>query len=171
MNEQAWKEQAALEPCPFCGNYPHPYVQNDDCPLPGDYGKDGGRFYRVVWCEKCGAEGGKRETDTEAIAAWNRRPLVQQAIAAERGEPVDVAKHHPLCSIQKGERCDYDCAREYTAPPTEAQIRAAERERCAKVADEHRCKPDSPVHRGTDNTARMIAAAIRSLKESDNGTG
>ena len=53
--------------------------------------------------------------------------------------------------------------------PLVQQAIAAERERCAKVADEHRCKPDSPVHRGTDNTARMIAAAIRSLKESDNG--
>lgn len=103
-------------------------------------------------------------------------PIVQQAIAAERGEPVAVP--HVVYDMKMP---PYHYQKPYTgsggsisvpsAPPTEAQIRADERERCAKVADEHRCKPDSPVHRGTDNTARMIAAAIRSLKESDNGAG
>jgi len=93
-----------------------------------------------------------KESMAIAEALW---PLVQQAIAAE------------------GERYASNLQKTQIAPPapTEAQIRADERERCAKVADEHRCKPDSPVHRGTDNTARMIAAAIRSLKESDNGAG
>ena len=140
MNEQAWKEQAALEPCPLCAG-------------PAQISSAGFGYY-TIHCEACRVvQPGKPRA--EAIAAWNTRPLVQQAIADER------------------ERCTSNLQKTQIAPPapTEAQIRADERERCAKVADEHRCKPDSPVHRGTDNTARMIAAAIRSLKESDNGTG
>lgn len=37
------------------------------------------------------------------------------------------AKHHPLCSIHKSGRCDYDCARDYTPKPAD-QLGEARRE-------------------------------------------
>lgn len=156
MNEQAWKEQAARVLCgaDSCWDYDTLPEQRSEISATED------SFCKDYWRKL-------------AAALY---PIVQQAIAAERGEPVAVP--HVVYDMKMP---PYHYQKPYTgsggsisvpsAPPTEAQIRADERERCAKVADEHRCKPDSPVHRGTDNTARMIAAAIRSLKESDNGAG
>lgn len=60
---------AKLLPCPFCGNAPNPVPQNDYCRLPPP---DKG-YFQTIWCENCGAQGAKRKTDKEAIAAWNRR--------------------------------------------------------------------------------------------------
>lgn len=86
-----------------------------------------------------------KESMAIAEALW---PLVQQAIAAE------------------GERYASNLQKTQIAPPapTEAQIRADERERCAKVAE-----GQAPV--ASNHAAYTIAAAIRSLKESDNGAG
>ena len=62
-----------LKPCPFCGCAPDPVPQNDDCPVPAGAQADG-QYYLTIWCEECGAEGGKRLTRADAIAAWNTRP-------------------------------------------------------------------------------------------------
>lgn len=35
------------------------------------------------------------------------------------------AFHHPLCSVQKGGRCDYDCARDYAPEMTPSDVKAA----------------------------------------------
>lgn len=81
--------------CPFCGSAPNPDPQNDDCPLP-----DGsGRYHQTIWCENCGAEGGKRRTDAEAIEAWNQRaatpvseaePVAWRDVLAERRRHVEA---------------------------------------------------------------------------------
>lgn len=48
-----------LKPCPFCG-FQHPITI-----------ESGGRVY--VECPLCGAETSSRETEEEAIEAWNTR--------------------------------------------------------------------------------------------------
>lgn len=45
--------------CPFCGS--RATILNRPVPV------------RFVACLDCGAEGGSRRTEEEAIAAWNRR--------------------------------------------------------------------------------------------------
>lgn len=62
----------ALKACPFCGASPWPDLQNGN-EIPGDYGPNGGRSFKLVWCNTCGASGAEKETETEAIAAWNTR--------------------------------------------------------------------------------------------------
>lgn len=81
----------ALLPCPFCGSYPNPDPQNDDCPLPGSYGKDPVAYYQTIWCEQCGAESGKRTTEAEAIAAWNTRTPDRPAENAKSSGEVRAA--------------------------------------------------------------------------------
>ena len=121
-------------------------------------------------------------------------PLVQQAIAAERGEPVAVP--HVVYDMKMP---PYHYQKPYTgsggsisvpATPalTEAQIRADERERCAKVAERYVGSTPPRYKSGIERRATTsqqadnyinamkvraadIAAAIRSLKESDNGAG
>ena len=106
-------------------------------------------------------------------------PAPAQALstqAAERGEPVTEKRIVALGNIALAYENDqrenafdialdaaYSAGRK-SAPPTEAQIRADERERCAKVAE-----GQAPV--ASNHAAYTIAAAIRSLKESDNGAG
>lgn len=137
-------------------------------------------------------------------------PLVQQAIAAERGEPVaekalrvadelftaalklPADEQHLWLFSEEGMDAwqtirgaihgfDHECL---SAPPTEAQIRADEQERCAKVAERY-VGSDPPRYESgierrattsqqADNCinamkvrAAEIAAAIRSLKEPD----
>ena len=34
---------------------------------------------------------------------------------------------------------------------------------CILIANEHRCKPNGPLHRGQDNTTRLIAEEISGL--------
>jgi len=75
MNEQAWKEQAGLEPCPFCeqpltiGGGVNPYGR---CDTKGCW-MNASRISVAI-------------DDPKMVAIWNTRHLVQQAIAAERGE-------------------------------------------------------------------------------------
>ena len=120
--------------------------------------------------------------DKHAVALY---PLVQQAIAAERGP---VAVPHVVYDMKMP---PYHYQKPYTgsggsisvpsAHPTEAQIRADERERCAKVAERY-VGSDPPRYESgierrattsqqADNCinamkvrAAEIAAAIRSLK-------
>lgn len=60
----AWEvpEMTELLPCPFCG---------------GEARESGERFENTilswVYCASCGAAGGYRHTEAEAIAAWNTR--------------------------------------------------------------------------------------------------
>lgn len=193
MNEQAWKEQAALEPCPFCGEAEKLSVKYYVAIDPNGFDA----FY--VRCDKCFARGpnvGVNDYDrepfkNEAAALWNNRHLVQQAIAAERGEPVAVP--HVVYDMKMP---PYHYQKPYTgsggsisvpsAPPTEAQIRAEAYERCAKVAEgyvgstppryESGIERRATTSQQADNClnaikvrAATIAAAIRSLKEADNG--
>lgn len=148
-------------------------------------------------------------------------PIVQQAIAAERGEP--VAAGHCKISYRNGIRAAVTWLYERVkimndphakvvlnvsadhmskelihngeslltpaaASPTEAQIRAEAYERCAKVAEgyvgstppryESGIERRATTSQQADNClnaikvrAATIAAAIRSLKEADNGAG
>jgi Lar family restriction alleviation protein len=68
---------ADLLPCPFCGGAPfigHIYVthhlSNGD-ELKGEQ--------RRLRCRECGSEGAQRNTEAEAIAAWNRRAALSRA--------------------------------------------------------------------------------------------
>lgn len=67
-------EEEGLKPCPFCGCAPNSVPQNDDCTIAENLRVPGGPvYYLTIWCEECGAEGGKRPTAAEALAAWNSR--------------------------------------------------------------------------------------------------
>lgn len=197
MNEQAWKEQAGLEPCPFCeqpltiGGGVNPYGR---CDTKGCW-MNASRISVAI-------------DDPKMVAIWNTRHLVQQAIAAERGEPVAVP--HVVYDMKMP---PYHYQKPYTgsggsisvpsAPPTEAQIRADERERCAAWLreDEQGRFVEGPEIEETfynrdDYTGEECTwtekrkprrlrtrfdfaeaiergehAAIRSLKEADNGAG
>ena len=187
MNEHAWKEQAArvlaasdgLNYDEVCGVDADP--DNGYC----DSGTCVAAFY-----EDHDADHARVMYDKHAVALY---PLVQQAIAAERGEPVAVP--HVVYDMKMP---PYHYQKPYTgsggsisvpsAHPTEAQIRADERERCAKVAERY-VGSDPPRYESgierrattsqqADNCinamkvrAAEIAAAIRSLKEADNGAG
>lgn len=187
MNEQAWKEQAArvlaasdgLNYDEVCGVDADP--DNGYC----DSGTCVAAFY-----EDHDADHARVMYNKHAAALY---PLVQQAIAAERGEPVAVP--HVVYDMKMP---PYHYQKPYTgsggsisvpsAPPTEAQIRADERERCAKVAagqysSTSRYHEDSPFYgsdltpdrsefgRGVQRGREQAEAAIRSLKEADNGAG
>jgi len=172
-----------LKPCPFCGGEASIRIDTSHSTA------------CLIGCATMGCFGHEQweETEAEAIAAWNHRPLVQQAIAAERGEPVAVP--HVVYDMKMP---PYHYQKPYTgsggsisvpsAPPTEAQIRADERERCAKVAEgyvgstppryESGIERRATTSQQADNClnaikvrAATIAAAIRSLKEADNGAG
>lgn len=56
-----------LKPCPFCGGQVSLQKWNDA----SDY---------HAWCNACQAEGPLRDTTSEAIAAWNARPIVQAPV-------------------------------------------------------------------------------------------
>lgn len=60
-----------LMPCPHCGAEPYPHVQNSSSHVEGDPS----RWLQIVWCHDCGAVGPHRNTEAEAIAAWNTRAL------------------------------------------------------------------------------------------------
>ena len=115
----------------------------------------------------------------EAITAWNARPLVQQAIAAEGGELVAGTRCR-RCGMYAPDKLSGDCNRpecEYRrpSPPTEAQIRAAEREKMESTLGALEGKHGEGWIRISMEErrlfARLLRAAIRSLKESDNGAG
>lgn len=168
MNEQAWKEQAAL----IIANHD---AERHDWPIVASV--EDFRF--------------DDERDHYMAIASELYPLVQQAIAAERGEPVAVP--HVVYDMKMP---PYHYQKPYTgsggsisvpsAPPTEAQIRAEAYERCAKVAEgyvgstppryESGIERRATTSQQADNClnaikvrAATIAAAIRSLKEADNG--
>lgn len=67
-----------LLPCPHCGAKPYPHVQNSSSHVEGDPS----RWLQIVWCHDCGAVGPHRNTEAEAITAWNTR-----ALSAARTEP------------------------------------------------------------------------------------
>ena len=173
MNEQAWKEQAARVLCgaDSCWDYDTLPEQRSEISATED------SFCKDYWRKL-------------AAALY---PIVQQAIAAERGEPVAVP--HVVYDMKMP---PYHYQKPYTgsggsisvpsAPPTEAQIRADERERCAKVAERYVGSTPPRYKSGIERRATTsqqadnyinamkvraadIAAAIRSLKESDNGAG
>jgi Lar family restriction alleviation protein len=69
-------DTARLSPCPHCGNAPQPVPQNTSVPLAFGY-------TQFIWCEHCNARGPERDTAEEAIAAWNRRPLLDELDASK----------------------------------------------------------------------------------------
>lgn len=188
MNEQAWKEQAARVLCgaDSCWDYDTLPEQRSEISATED------SFCKDYWRKL-------------AAALY---PIVQQAIAAERGEPVAVP--HVVYDMKMP---PYHYQKPYTgsggsisvpsAPPTEAQIRADERERCAAWLreDEQGRFVEGPEIEETfynrdDYTGEECTwtekrkprrlrtrfdfaeaiergehAAIRSLKEADNGAG
>ena len=187
-------DQHVIEPCPNPWCHSHKTtdaeIRSFEAPI---VEPSRSSFEKRVSCPCCPMSGPWANTETEAIAAWNHRPLVQQAIAAERGEPVAVP--HVVYDMKMP---PYHYQKPYTgsggsisvpsAPPTEAQIRADERERCAKVAEgyvgstppryESGIERRATTSQQADNClnaikvrAATIAAAIRSLKEADNGAG
>ena len=201
MNEQAWKEQAARVLCgaDSCWDYDTLPEQRSEISATED------SFCKDYWRKL-------------AAALY---PIVQQAIAAERGEP--VAAGHCKISYRNGIRAAVTWLYERVkimndphakvvlnvsadhmskelihngeslltpaaASPTEAHIRAEAYERCAKVAEgyvgstppryESGIERRATTSQQADNClnaikvrAATIAAAIRSLKEADNGAG
>jgi predicted transcriptional regulator len=131
MNEQAWKEQAARIIDPASWAVMDSYLKQMLRKYKGqNIGYDPEAFKH-------------KESMAIAAALW---PLVQQAIAAERGEVVALADAVDawLAECTDGRvsphtikllRSFSSWANQHTSPPTEAQIRADERERCAKVAE------------------------------------
>jgi len=194
MNEHAWKEQAARIIDPASWAVMDSYLKQMLRKYKGKHiGYDPEAFKH-------------KESMAIAEALW---PLVQQAIAAERGEPVAVP--HVVYDMKMP---PYHYQKPYTgsggsisvpATPalTEAQIRADERERCAAWLreDEQGRFVEGPEIEETfynrdDYTGEECTwtekrkprrlrtrfdfaeaiergehAAIRSLKESDNGAG
>ena len=66
-NGQYEEEPVELKPCPFCGNEKLEIADSWN-----------GRYHgKVVNCNYldggCGANSGSRETEAEAVEAWNRR--------------------------------------------------------------------------------------------------
>lgn len=201
MTPEAWKEQAARVLCgaDSCWDYDTLPEQRSEISATED------SFCKDYWRKL-------------AAALY---PIVQQAIAAERGEP--VAAGHCKISYRNGIRAAVTWLYERVkimndphakvvlnvsadhmskelihngeslltpaaASPTEAQIRAEAYERCAKVAEgyvgstppryESGIERRATTSQQADNClnaikvrAATIAAAIRSLKEADNGAG
>jgi Lar family restriction alleviation protein len=57
-----------LKPCPFCGA--------TDRVIPWESPNwDYSIYMWEVWCKNCSAEGPRKETEAEAIEAWNRRAV------------------------------------------------------------------------------------------------
>lgn len=79
------EELEAMLPCPFCGSAPSEYPQNTSIPA-----KAGG-YTQIIWCENCGCEGPERQTDAEAIAAWNKRSNPELIASRERIAELEVA--------------------------------------------------------------------------------
>ena len=72
-----------LKPCPFCGECAHVRIADSnemEGVGPSDEGYTSNPYHAVV-CSftdgGCGASGGYRSTEREAIEAWNRRPTVE----------------------------------------------------------------------------------------------
>ena len=201
MNEQAWKEQAARVLCgaDSCWDYDTLPEQRSEISATED------SFCKDYWRKL-------------AAALY---PIVQQAIAAERGEPVAAGHckisyrngiraavtwlyervkimNDPLAKVVLNVSADHmskelihngeSLLTPAAASPTEAQIRAEAYERCAKVAEgyvgstppryESGIERRATTSQQADNClnaikvrAATIAAAIRSLKEADNGAG
>lgn len=61
-----------LLPCPFCGISDAFGPIYDDHPI----------YKWLVVCDECGAQGPARETEAEAVEAWNWRPGLIRAKAA-----------------------------------------------------------------------------------------
>lgn len=82
-------DQHVIEPCPNPWCHSHKTtdaeIRSFEAPI---VEPSRSSFEKRVSCPCCPMSGPWANTETEAIAAWNHRPLVQQAIAAERGEPV-----------------------------------------------------------------------------------
>jgi Lar family restriction alleviation protein len=74
---------AVLKPCPFCGSEAQlaSYNSCDCC---------GKAWNGCVNCPGCGAEISHRDTDEEAIAAWNTRPEAADLISEYRGALEEV---------------------------------------------------------------------------------
>lgn len=72
-------EEYEADRCPFCG------VDGEQClevmvACPADrLDEEHAAGKLAVWCGNCGAVGPTRETQAEAVAAWNCQPLVRVA--------------------------------------------------------------------------------------------
>jgi Lar family restriction alleviation protein len=70
------RDAIALLPCPFCGEQPYKWLQNDIETRSG--------VTKHVWCRSCDAQAGTDVIEDKAIAKWNTR------IAARPASPVMV---------------------------------------------------------------------------------
>lgn len=59
--------KSELKPCPFCGGEPYGIKYEYDS---GDHGS---AYKYLILCTRCFAMSGRHPSETEAIAAWNRR--------------------------------------------------------------------------------------------------
>lgn len=76
-----------LKPCPFCGN-DNPSLQN------GKWNGDAHPTQSWVECTDCDCAAESKDTTSEAIAMWNRRPLedAKDAEIARLKEPTNESR-------------------------------------------------------------------------------
>lgn len=108
MTPEAWKEQAALEPCPFCGEAEKLSVKYYVAIDPNGFDA----FY--VRCDKCFARGpnvGVNDYDrepfkNEAAALWNNRLNEQSIRDDQREKDAGIAETY---SWQDGKMTENSC--------------------------------------------------------------
>lgn len=62
-----------LRKCPFCASKPYPHIQNTSTSV-----SSGSGYKQVVWCQECGVSGPERDSESDAIKAWNYRPVGEE---------------------------------------------------------------------------------------------
>ena len=150
-------EQHVIEPCPnpWCNSHKttDAEIRSFEAPI---VEPSRSSFEKRVSCPCCPISGPWADTETEAIAAWNIRPLVQQTIAAEREALNGYRAAVAFISAGSWDGCS-DCIEILHA---------------ARNADLHHDLTDpNDVAENLKRIRLHGAAAIRSLKESDNGAG
>lgn len=114
-----------LKPCPFCGARAACSVGNASFSGVELMGAGTDRPY--VWCGTCGSSGSFEDTDAKAVAAWNTRADLADALAAALRD-----LHGAVC----GETGFAQCVRDHsgTAYPWPALDAADEAARLAIAA-------------------------------------
>lgn len=142
--------EANLLPCPFCGG--SIVVPNWDEYL-------GGRTWRFVKCESCGARGPARDTREQATEAWNLRP--------DLGEVVNAAwRKANLLGIELAEERVISEARERANVAARERIAELE-ERIAELEMESHELNVSTVMDVVSGEALLLKDALRLSRERD----